>query len=167
MLTDLVQIRRLGERKRDENFRLRAHLKSRNFEERRLVRIARSVEEQIDCTACANCCRVATVRVTERDVEKLTRYIGVTPAQFREQYTTEDPDEGLILKRNASGCVFLEGNLCTVYEARPQTCVHFPHLVHGAGSLVSRLWQMVDRASYCPIVYNTLEAWKPVVRFRP
>jgi hypothetical protein len=36
----------------------------------------------------------------------------------------------------------------------------FPHLTHGAGSLVSRLWEMPDRACYCPIVYNTLEAWK-------
>jgi len=165
MLTDLVEIRRLGEKKRDENFRLRQHLKSRNFEERRLVRIAREVEEQIDCTACANCCRVATVQIKDRDIQNLTRHLGVSPEQFRSEYTVMDEDEGLILKRNPQGCVFLEGNLCSVYEARPHTCENFPHLVHGDGSLVSRLWQMVDRASYCPIVYNTLEAWKPVVKF--
>ena len=39
MLTDLIQIRRLGEKKRDENMRLRMHLKRRNFQERRLLRI--------------------------------------------------------------------------------------------------------------------------------
>ena len=37
MLTDLVQIRRLGEKKRDENLRLRMHLKRRNYQERRLI----------------------------------------------------------------------------------------------------------------------------------
>ena len=34
MLTDLVQIRRLGEKKRDENLRFRKYLKSHNFVER-------------------------------------------------------------------------------------------------------------------------------------
>lgn len=166
MLTDLVEIRRLGEKKRSENLRLRLHLKRRNFEERRLKRIAAEVEEQIDCTSCANCCRVATVRISERDVQKLARYLGVSPERFRAEHTCENEEEGLVLKRNSGGCVFLEGNLCGVYDARPNTCEDFPHLIRGSGSLVSRLWQMADRACYCPIVYNTLEAWKPVVNFQ-
>jgi Fe-S-cluster containining protein len=166
MLTDLVQIRRLGEKQRDENLRLRLHLKRRNFQERRLKRIAQDIEEQIDCTACANCCRVATVKIADRDVEKLAKRLGVNPSQFLAEYTREDVEEGRVLKRNQNGCVFLEGNLCSVYEARPHTCVTFPHLTRGAGSLVSRLWEMPDRACYCPIVYNTLEAWKTEVGFR-
>jgi Fe-S-cluster containining protein len=166
MLTDLVQIRRLGEKQRDENLRLRLHLKRRNYQERRLKRIAQDIEEQIDCTACANCCRVATVKIADRDVEKLAKRLGVNPSQFLAEYTREDVEEGRVLKRNQNGCVFLEGNLCSVYEARPHTCVTFPHLTRGAGSLVSRLWEMPDRACYCPIVYNTLEAWKTEVGFR-
>ena len=166
MLTDLVQIRRLGEKKRDENLRVRMHLKRRNYQERRLIRIAREIEEEIDCTACANCCRVATIKIIDRDVEKLARRLGVNKDRFLAEYTRVDAEEGRVLKRNEGGCVFLEGNLCSVYDARPHTCVTFPHLTHGAGSLVSRLWQMVDRACYCPIVYNTLEAWKPEVGFR-
>ncbi|MFN0167889.1 MAG: YkgJ family cysteine cluster protein, partial [Bryobacteraceae bacterium] len=58
------------------------------------------------------------------------------------------------------GCIFLDGTTCTVYDARPRTCENFPHLTTSEGSLVSRMWEMVDRAVYCPIVYNTLEAWK-------
>jgi Fe-S-cluster containining protein len=165
MLTDLVQIRRLGEQKRDENLRLRLHLKRRNFQERRLKRIAQDIEEQIDCTTCANCCRVATVKVTERDAEKLAKRLGVKIEKFWADYVEENPEEGAVLKRGTDGCVFLEGNLCSVYDARPHTCETFPHLTRGAGSLVSRLWQMVDRACYCPIVYNTLEAWKTEVGF--
>ena len=166
MLTDLVQIRRLGEQKRSENLRLRLHLKRRNFQERRLKRIAETIEEGIDCTACANCCRVATVRVTERDAQKLAKRLGVTLDRFWADFTQPNEEEGFVLKRTEHGCVFLEGNLCSVYDARPQTCVNFPHLTRGAGSLVSRLWEMPDRACYCPIVYNTLEAWKTEVGFR-
>ncbi len=166
MLTDLVQIRRLGEKKRDENFRLRMHLKRRNYQERRLIRIAQDIEEQIDCTACANCCRVATIKVIDRDVEKLARRLNLGKDRFLAEYTREDPEEGRVLKRNEGGCVFLEGNLCSVYDVRPHTCALFPHLARGAGSLVSRLWEMPDRACYCPIVYNALEAWKTDLGFR-
>ena len=166
MLTDLVQIRRLGEKQRDENLRLRLHLKRRNYQERRLKRIAQDIEERIDCTACANCCRVATTRITERDVEKLSKTLGISQQRFLAEYTREDSDEGLVLKRNEGGCVFLEGNLCAVYDSRPHTCSFFPHLTRGAGSLVSRLWEMPDRACYCPIVYNTLEAWKDDLGFQ-
>lgn len=165
MLTDLVQIRRLGEKKLDENKRLRQHLKRHNFVERRLKIIAQTIEEEIDCLACANCCRVATTKVTERDVEELARFLRIRPGQFVRDYTVKSEEEGLVLKRTESGCVFLSGNECTVYEHRPRTCQDFPHLVRGAGSFVSRMWQMADRATYCPIVYNALEAFKDETGF--
>src|SRR5258708_17902133 len=99
MLTDLVQIRRLGEKKRDENLRLRMHLKRRNYQERRLKRIAQNIEEQIDCTACANCCRLATVKITEHDVEKLATSLSNTPLRFLAEYSSQDAAQGLVLKR--------------------------------------------------------------------
>jgi uncharacterized protein len=166
MLTDLVQIRRLGEKKLPENERFRKHLKTHNFVERRLKKIAEEIQEQIDCTTCANCCKVATTRVTERDIEKLARYFRIRPVAFIRDYTTMSADEGLILNRSKDGCVFLEGTHCTVYDVRPHTCENFPHLVRGDGSLVSRMWDFKDRACYCPIVYNSLEAFKEEVKFR-
>jgi len=33
-----------------------------------------------------------------------------------------------------SGCVFLDGNDCTIYDFRPKTCEGFPHLLRGMGS---------------------------------
>lgn len=166
MITDLVQIRRLGEHKRPENERLRRHLKTYRFVERRLVQIAKEIEENIDCTVCGNCCKVATIRLQDRDVEKLAKFLRLRPGQFIRDYCHESEDEGPVLNRSDDkGCVFLDGTLCSVYEARPSTCDHFPHLVRGSGSLTSRMWQFIDRACYCPIVYNTLEAWKPEVDF--
>ena len=167
MIIDLVQIRLLGEKKRDENLRFRRHMKSHDHSDRILRRIAEGIEEQIDCLECGNCCRVATATISERDIERLARYLRITPAEFVKQYAVEDPDEGLILRRtDAPGCVFLSGNECTVYDARPDTCQRFPHLVRGAGSIASRMWQFIDRACYCPIVYNALEAFKEETGFR-
>lgn len=166
MVTDLVQIKRLGENQREENQRFRAWLKRHNFAERRFRTLAEKVEEAVDCKACANCCRVATTPVTDRDVEKLARFLGARAAEITSLYTDELPGEGRILKRNREGCVFLNGTLCSVYEARPQTCELFPHLVKGNGSLLSRMWHMPDRAVYCPIVFNTLEEFKGETGFK-
>jgi Fe-S-cluster containining protein len=168
MLTDLVQIRRLGEKKRDENLDFRHYLKRHVFVERRFRAIAEEIEEEIDCRQCANCCRVATTKLQERDIEKLARFLRVKRAQFIRDYTTVSEDEGIVLKRTEEhGCIFLSGNECTVYEARPSTCEHFPHVVRGAGSITSRMWQFVDRATYCPIVYNWMESVKKETNFRP
>ncbi len=166
MITDLVQIERFGEKQREENQRFRAWMKRHNFVERRFRAIAQTVEDAIECRDCGNCCRVATTQITERDAEHLARHLGVRLGDFLRDYTVETPDEGRILKRNDKGCVFLEGNVCSVYEARPRTCEFFPHLVKGNGSLLSRMWHMPDRAVYCPIVFNTLEQFKAEAGFK-
>ena len=166
MITDLVQIRRLGEQKRGENERFRKHLKTHAYADRRIRRLAEQVEESVDCTTCANCCRVATVRLQERDVLRLSKSLRVRPEVFLRDYAEQSEEEGLILRRSESGCIFLEGNACTVYEDRPSVCVGFPHTVRGEGSIASRMWQLIDRACYCPIVYNTLEELKTETGFR-
>src|SRR5262249_53296359 len=120
MQTDLVQIKRLGEKQREENQRFRIWLKHHNFVERRFKAAASGVEESIDCTACANCCRVATTQINDRDATRLAKYLGMGLKEFLHEYTVENEDEGRILKRNENGCVFLDGNLCSVYEMRPQ-----------------------------------------------
>jgi uncharacterized protein len=167
VITDLVQIRVLGEKKRPENQRFRKHLKSRDHSDRILRRLAEEVEQAIDCTVCANCCRVATAKVADRDVERLARHFRLKPKQVLDQFCEQNPEEGLILRRTEEqGCVFLDGNTCTVYDARPESCQRFPHLVRGNGSILSRMWEMVDRACYCPIVYNSLEAFKDETKFQ-
>ena len=167
MITDLVQIKALGEKKRDENLRLRRHMKSHDHSDRILRRIAEEIEEQIDCTQCANCCKVATVQVSERDVERLAKYLRTSAEGFLAEYTVESEEEGRIRRRDdATGCAFLNGHECIVYDARPDICQRFPHLLRGQGSIASRMWQFVDRACYCPIVYNSLEAFKEELKFR-
>jgi uncharacterized protein len=166
VLTDLVQIRRLGEKNRDENERFRRYIKTHNCHEKKFRALAQEITDQIDCRACANCCRVGTTRVTDRDVEKLAKALRITPAAFIRDYTEESADEGRILKRTSEGCVFLSGNDCIVYEVRPHICEYFPHLVRGEGSIPSRMWSFIDRATFCPITYNVLEAFKEQTRFR-
>ena len=166
VITDLVQIRRMGEKKRDENLRFRKYLKSHVWVERQFRRAAEEVHSEIDCRECAECCRVTEVQLAERDVEHLSKFLGIREKDFLEQYTMPGEGGELILKRTKeAGCVFLDGNECTVYKARPGNCERFPHLLKGAGSIPSRMWQFVDRATYCPIVYNWMERAKELTKF--
>lgn len=167
MITDLVQIKRLGEKKREENGRFRKYMKSRVFVERQFRKAAEEVHDQIDCRQCAECCRVGDVPLAERDIQKLSHFLGLSEKIFLDKHTTRNEEGVLILRRNAQGCEFLEGNDCTVYEARPGNCERFPHLLRGSGSLESRMWDLVDRATYCPIVYNWMEKVKGLTKFRP
>ena len=173
MITDLVQIRRLGEHKREENLRFRKWMKSHTFVERQFRQAAHDVEDAIDCRQCAECCRVTEVQLVERDVARLARFLGMSEREFMEKHTALDEDGAAILRRvkkeekeGSMQCEFLDGNDCTVYEARPTNCERFPHLVRGAGSLESRMWAFADRATYCPIVFNWLEAVKGLTKFR-
>lgn len=166
VITDLVQIRRLGEKKRAENLRFRKYLKSHEWVERQFRRAAEDVQDAIDCQTCAECCRVTEVQLAERDIEHLAKFLGISEKDFLHQYTATGEDGDLILRRTESGCVFLAGNECSVYPARPGNCERFPHLLRGAGSLESRMWAMVDRATYCPIVYNWMETVKGLTKFK-
>jgi hypothetical protein len=170
MITDLVQIQRLGEKKREENEKFRVHLKTHDYNEKRFRRIGEEVEEQIDCTVCANCCRVASVEVSDRDVARLARSLRISPQKFIAEYTVANDDpkakyDSVNLRRGEGGCVFLSGNDCMVYEDRPSICRDFPHVVRGEGRTHTRMWEFIDRACYCPIVYNALEAFKKEAGF--
>ena len=165
MITDLVEIRRLGGKKREENLRFRRWLKSHVYVERQFRRAAEEVHDAIDCRACANCCRVPEVELTERDIQHLAKHLRISRQRFLADYTAQGEDGTLILRKTETGCVFLAGNDCTVYEARPADCERFPHLLRGTGSIPSRMWTLVDRASICPIVYNWLEKVKGLTKF--
>src|ERR1700730_601173 len=99
MLTDLVQIQRLERQKRNENSRFRAYLKNHRHSDRRLRRFGEEIEAQIDCTQCANCCRVSETAINQRDIEKLVKFVGVTRDEFLRDYSMRSVDGALIFKR--------------------------------------------------------------------
>ena len=81
MVTDLVQIRRFVETDGGENLRFRRFLKAHHIPDHLFRRIARAVEKQIDCKACANCCREPCVNVSRPDIEMIARYLEMPPEQ--------------------------------------------------------------------------------------
>jgi Fe-S-cluster containining protein len=168
VVTDLVQIRRLAAAKEGENIEFRRYLSAHHPAHDALHHVAERVAEQIDCTGCANCCRDTTVEVSDEDIETIARLLDAPPEQVKQVYTAADPaGGGRILKQTADGCVFLAGNLCSIYAARPRACREFPYLLATTTSLGSRVPSIFGRACLCPIVYNSLEELKKLTGFHP
>ncbi len=169
MVTDLAEVFRIGTAKAKENIAFRRYLSAHHYDEKRFQILASEVQRQADCTACANCCRHAVVSVGRSDIEKIASHLRTTSAEVVRLYTVRDPDApaSRLLRNSRSGCIFLDGNLCTIYEARPKPCRDFPHVSVGTHSLGSRQASLGRWAALCPIIFNALEIYKRRVGFGP
>lgn len=169
MVTDLSELFQLGIEKAEENKAFRRYLSAHHVSDTPFQILANEVQQHIDCTACANCCRNAVVPVSSAEIEGIARQLGATPEGVIHHYTAANPDARAerILRTTPSGCVFLHGNLCAIYDARPKTCREFPHVAVGAHSLGGRQSSLARWAGLCPIVYNALELYKHRCGFHP
>jgi uncharacterized protein len=168
VVTDLVQIRELGASQETENQDFRRYLSAHHFHIETFQQLATEVQQQIDCTACANCCRHSIVAVDKSEIATIARHLNYEADHVTRQYTTVDPEAPArrLLESTTAGCVFLDGNLCTIYEVRPKACRDFPHVALGEHSLGARFASLCRWASLCPIIYNSLERYKHIVGYR-
>ena len=168
MVTDLAEVFRLGTAKVKENLAFRRYLSAHHYTGRPFQILASEVQQHVDCTACANCCRHSLVSVNKSELEKIAGHIGTTSEAVTRLYTVPDPDAPAlrILRNSEEGCVFLDGNLCRIYKARPEACRDFPHVAVGKHSLGSRQSSLARWAPLCPIIFNALEAYKHVAGYQ-
>jgi uncharacterized protein len=159
MITDLNAIQQLTEQQRDA-FEVMGHM-IEIYEDisdaeidRIVAEVAAPIREAIDCTACGNCCRALQVHVTPEDVETLAAGIDVSVDAIHIRYLT---DEGCAeieewRKFKQRPCAFLDGNRCSVYAHRPETCRAYPELTDFRWLVET----YIEGAKTCPIIYNTL-----------
>jgi len=159
LITDLEQIKKLSKKKADENWEFRAYLKWIPFTFEKLDSIVHPIYErvnaQIDCTQCGNCCRTTTSNLSEHDIKRAAKGLGISPERFIEQYLTQEENEWEL---PTVPCPFLSDNLCTIYEYRFECCRSFPHLHKKAFS--TRTIAVIDNCEICPIVFNVWELLK-------
>ena len=168
MVTDLAEVFRLGTAKVKENLAFRRYLSAHHYTDRSFQIVASEVQQRVDYTACANCCRHSVVSANRSEIENIARHMGTTSEAVTRLYTVPDPDAPAlrILLNSGEGCVFLDGNLCMIYEARPKTCRDFPHVAVGKHSLGSRQSSLARWAPLCPIIFNALEGYKHLTGYR-
>jgi Fe-S-cluster containining protein len=160
LITHLDEISRLAVERRDEFEVLRYTLEGDDDLtdaeiDAAVDRIAQPIVAAIDCTQCANCCRGLLVSLVPSDAERLADAIDIPVEHVVTQYVDlergREVEEWGVFRHRP--CVFLRGNLCSVYSHRPESCRTYPlftpdfrwtleHTIAGAGT--------------CPIIYNVL-----------
>lgn len=169
VVTDLAEVLRLGTAKREENLGFRRFLHARHGTDKPFQLLASEVQQHVDCRTCANCCRHSVVSVNKTEIQDIARYLRTAPEAVARLYTVPDPDvpASRILLNSGQCCVFLAGNLCMIYEARPKTCRDFPYVAVGTHSLGNRPSSLARWASLCPIIYNAIERYKHLTGYHP
>ena len=119
-----------------------------------MLDIHEQVFDKIDCLSCANCCKTTSPIVTEKDIERITKFLKMKPAAFINQYLQKDTD-GLWMMQQTP-CVFLDAdNYCLIYEVRPKACREYPHLDR------KKNYQLLDlhlkNTEICPAVFEAME----------
>ena len=79
----------------------------------------------LDCRHCAFCCKMAGyVEVSNYDIRRLARHLGLTVPEFEEKHLVKVTRAGMKRIKEADiTCQFLgKDRSCTVYEARPTNC---------------------------------------------
>ncbi len=159
--TDLDRIKRLAERKSEENWQFRSYLKNINMKQQKLDSLVHGIYEevssQIDCTKCANCCKVMYPVLKKMDIKRFAGGINLSMDKFKKQFLSQGETKSEFYF-NEKPCPFLKDNLCKNYEFRPNDCESYPHL-HKDG-FVMRLMGVVENYSICPIVFNVYEILK-------
>lgn len=82
--------------------------------------------EQINCLDCANCCKTTGPLITQKDIDRIAKYLKLKPGDFVQQYLRIDEDEDYVLQQLP--CPFLGAdNYCSIYDVRPKACREYPH----------------------------------------
>jgi uncharacterized protein len=107
------------------------------------------VWREVNCTSCANCCKVMSPTYSVRDIKRISAYLGMTPKDFKEKWLCIDKKDGDWMNKSRP-CQFLDlkSNKCSVYEVRPADCAGFPHLIKKP--VTDYVYLHKQNIEYCP-----------------
>ena len=117
--------------------------------------------ERTDCLKCGNCCKTTGPLFTDKDIERISKYLRLKPKGFINTYLKIDEDNDYVLQNVP--CHFLgEDNRCSIYEVRPKACREFPHTNR------KKFYQITDltlrNVAICPAAFSIVEAMKKRIK---
>ena len=163
MTTDVEHLR---DRARDEKkrwkkyFRKLAQRPPKNLDAT-MSDLHEEVFEEIDCLACANCCKTTSPIFRDIDIERISRHLGMRPAELVDQYLHLDNEGDYVL--NIAPCPFLgSDNYCDIYEVRPKACREYPHTDRKNFHQILNL--TLKNTEICPATFEIVRRLEQVVK---
>jgi Fe-S-cluster containining protein len=162
LLTSITDITPVLKEKSVENIFFKKHLRtfSSSAVDAIVARLSDTISKQIDCTQCGNCCKHLEPGLEDTEIETLAGLKGMTAEDFHERYVRFDGQSQFL---QTKPCMFLDGNLCTIYDSRPGACAAYPHLDQPHIKYKRSVW---ENYAICPIVFNVVEALKTELGFQ-
>jgi len=101
-------------------------------------------ECQPGCTAC--CDQEGMVYLTEDDLKKAAKFVGMTARAFEKKYVYRTKNSLRLRKPPEKQCPFLKSHGCSIHPAKPTQCRTFPFWPELVENRLA--WQGTKR--YCP-----------------
>jgi uncharacterized protein len=96
---------------------------------------------------CTNCCRQkGFVYLTEPDLVRIAKFLGMTPAEFERRYVYRTRHLLRLRVPRESQCHFLREDGCSIHDVKPTQCRIFPFWPELIDS--KREWRKT--AAWCP-----------------
>ena len=108
-----------------------------------------------DCMDCANCCKTMSPTYTQKDIIRISKFLGMTRTTFKEKWLYKDRMGDWINKKQPCQFLDLKTNLCGIYEVRPGDCAGFPH--HGSKKITDYGHVYKQNIEFCPATYRLVE----------
>ena len=156
---DLFHHKQRVEKKRKENSVFFKRLKKEK--PKVLDKLIHPIHEDVfantDCLKCANCCKTTSPLFTDKDIQRISRYLKIRPSEFVDRYLRIDEDSDYVLQ--SVPCFFLsEDNYCSIYEVRPKACKEYPHTDRIKQYQLLKLTE--KNLDVCPAVFEIVERIK-------
>jgi Fe-S-cluster containining protein len=122
----------------------------------------KEVWKEIDCLACSNCCRTMTPTYTFKDLQRISKHLGMTISQLKAKWLYKNR-EGEWMNVNTP-CQFLDRktNMCSIYVVRPADCAEFPHL--NKRKLTDYIHVHKQNVNHCPATFKMVEKLMDLVK---
>ena len=160
MNPSLEELPKLAEEAKKESKKYFSNLKRRT--PKNLDPVMQELHEaefkKTDCLSCGNCCKTTSPIFTEKDVERISKYLKMKVVNFESQYLERDEDDFMVLK--SAPCNFFDttDNTCFIYDVRPKACSEYPHTNRKKFIQITDL--TLANVEICPAAYNIVEELK-------
>jgi uncharacterized protein len=125
-----------------------------------IVSVHKKVFSETDCMTCANCCKTSPPILTNEDINRISKSLGISAKQFTRSYVLQDFNGEKTF--NVVPCRFLKSdNACSIYEIRPEACRRYPHT--DEIDYPKRTLLNIANTMVCPAAYKILEKLKTVI----
>lgn len=124
------------------------------------LEVHEEVFEEIDCLACANCCKTTGPLYTEKDIQRISKHLKMKAVDFEAKFLRVDEDNDKVLQNLP--CYFLgDDNKCLIYDVRPKACREYPHTDRKKIYQINHL--TLKNTLICPATYEFVERLEKII----